>query len=284
MLSQISSLNYLRTFYLAAKNLSFKVAANTLNITPTAVSHQIKALEDQLQTTLFARHIRAVTLTQAGEQLFLSCAKAFAELDGTLNILGKDKNSVTISCCHSFAALWLAPKSTVLASQFVNKHIQICASDHVIDFDKDKHIDVALRYGMNNNSENEILLITEQMTVYQSTASFDAKAHKTLFVTQWANSQDLPNIPWQAQEHLRDFKTITFEQEYFVLQAIMSGQGVGLLSNVLAKTALEQGWIKPIETLPNFEGYSYWLRVNPAKTNHHLVNQFCSWFIASFKA
>lgn len=283
MLAQISSLNYLKTFYIAAQKLSFKDAANILSITPTAVSHQIKTLEEQLQTALFARHTRAVTLTQAGEQLFLSCEKAFYELDGTLSDLCKDKNSVAISCCHSFAALWLAPKSNQLATHFSEKKIQICASDSLIDFQQDKHIDIALRYGQDNNDTTEMLLSMEQIGVYQSNTLVNDITHKTLFVTHWNESQGLKNIPWQTQPHLHTYKTLTFEQEYFVLQAIMSGQGVGLLSNILAKTAVEQGWIKPVSSEPSFQGYGYWLRINPARSCHHLVQQVRDWLVASFQ-
>ena len=76
-----SSVRGLRTFCVAARCLSFKAAAEHLCVTPSAVSHQIKGLEQQLQTRLFERRTREIALTEHGSQLFAQVEPLLAELD-----------------------------------------------------------------------------------------------------------------------------------------------------------------------------------------------------------
>ncbi|MCE2593368.1 LysR family transcriptional regulator [Motilimonas cestriensis] len=285
MLTQISSLNYLKTFVIAAQHLSFKAAANTLNISPTAVSHQIKGLESQLRVALFVRHTRAVSLTDAGNKLLIACLGAFSQLDATLNELQHDKRDLNISCCNSFAALWLTPRSAQISAAFPRNPLKICASDSLIDFSRDQHIDIALRYGPDQHNPSEQLLAIEQIGLYQSAQLIDNNPNhlpSALFVTQWANESVLKNITWQSHVDEPGYRVTAVEQEYFVLQAIMSGQGVGLLSDILAKTAVEQGWIVPVAGFTAFTGYRYWLRVNPARKEIGAVKQFSDWIKNEF--
>jgi LysR family transcriptional regulator, glycine cleavage system transcriptional activator len=76
-----SSLRGLRTFCVAARCLSFKAAAEHLCVTPSAVSHQIKGLEQRLQTLLFERRAREIALTDHGRQLFAQVEPLLLELD-----------------------------------------------------------------------------------------------------------------------------------------------------------------------------------------------------------
>lgn len=280
MLDQISSLNYLKTFTIAADFLSFKDAAKALNITPTAVSHQIKALESQLRVQLFERHTRAISLTPAGIKLAETCDNAFKALDHTLNELHQNKNDISISCCNSFAALWLTPKSAQINSLFPNSTLKICASDSLINLNREKHIDLALRYGLDENAPDETYLCTEEMAIYHSQQYQPPNNEKpALFVTHWPENGLLKNIDWQSAIDPEQFTIKTFEQEYFVLQAIMTGQGYGLLSNVLSATALSHGWIIQDKSQPVFAGYSYWLRKNPERKDISAVEYFSDWLI-----
>ena len=80
MYANLPSLNSLKTFDAAARLNSFKKAAEELHVTPTAISHQIKALEQALETLLFERKVRAVSLTKEGELLFRTTSNIFQQL------------------------------------------------------------------------------------------------------------------------------------------------------------------------------------------------------------
>ncbi|NTS78193.1 LysR family transcriptional regulator [Catenovulum sp. SM1970] len=283
MRGQISSLNYLRTFAVCAEFLSFKLAAKQLNISPTAVSHQIKALESQLRVALFERHTRAISLTLEGEKLAQVCRTSFNAISHVLDDIQQQKNELTVSCCHSFAALWLTPKTADISQCLADSQLKIAASDSLVDLNRDKHIDLAIRYGEPANNSDEVFLYQEQMSVYTSEHYQVEKGKKpVLFVTQWQQNGLLKNLNWQAHIDETQFEIRTFEQEYFVLQAVMTGQGLGLLSDVLATTSLNQDWISPSDKVKAFAGYHYYLRVNPQRKHVAKVQHLVAWFKQCF--
>lgn len=287
MLEQISSLNYLRTFAISAHFLSFKAAAKVLNISPTAVSHQIKALETQLRLSLFERHTRAISLTPAGEKLATACNTHLRQLDYLVTELQQPKTDISISCCNSFAALWLTPKSTEINDTFPNNVLKICASDSLIDLKREQHIDLALRYGGDEQISDEVLLGTEKICLfkhpeYKLDETTDPTEKPVLFVTEWPENELLKNIDWHNWIDTSKYHVKTCQQEFFVLQAVMTGQGYGLLSNVLSTSAVEQGWIVQDKTFSPFSGYSYWLRMNPARKDLGIIQRFAHWMEQEF--
>ncbi|MBB1486260.1 LysR family transcriptional regulator [Oceanospirillum sediminis] len=283
MLEQISSLNHLRTFTLAARYLSFKDAATALNISPAAVSHQIKALESQLRLSLFERHTRAISLTAAGAKLAEACETHFSQLDYVLSELRQPRTDINISCCNSFAALWLTPRSGQINDAFPANGLKTCASDSLVDLTRDKHIDLALRYGRDEKMDDETLLCTEKIALYRTPGFMpDTNKKPVLFVTEWPENELLGNIDWRSEIDISHYTVRTFQQEYFVLQAIMTGQGYGLLSNVLSASAVEQGWIVRDHSFTPFNGYSYWMRLNPERKDIGLIQRFSHWLTQEF--
>jgi LysR family glycine cleavage system transcriptional activator len=142
----------LKAFEAASRLGSFKAAAQELNLTPTAISHQIRRLETHLGASLFERLHRALRLTPIGKILARDVQKLFAGLDKSLERLkregrAKETNTLTVSVVPSLASKWLAPR----LHGFQNRHPEIglrIGSDEVlIDFKRDHAVDIALRYG-----------------------------------------------------------------------------------------------------------------------------------------
>lgn len=109
---RLPPLSALRAFEAAARHGSFKLAANELAVTATAVSHQIRFLEEYTGLTLFERQVRKVVLTAAGSQLYPVLRDGFNAFEETLSRLGAagDRQQVTISATNAFTAKWLAPR------------------------------------------------------------------------------------------------------------------------------------------------------------------------------
>ncbi len=104
-------LGWLRTFEAAARHLSFTGAARDLNMTQSAVSQQIKALEGHLGQPLFLRRHRALELTEAGITYLPVVRDAFRTLvRGTQAVTGAQQNAVQVQCNITFAVNWLAPR------------------------------------------------------------------------------------------------------------------------------------------------------------------------------
>src|SRR5690606_15370787 len=100
------------------KHKSFKQAADQLNVTPTAISHQIRRLEETLGSSLFKRKIRAVELTDAGKKLASVTTSSLNELDDVLDEIRLNQQKLTISTTSSFASLCLIP----IVNLFIDNH------------------------------------------------------------------------------------------------------------------------------------------------------------------
>jgi LysR family glycine cleavage system transcriptional activator len=105
-------LNVLRTFDVAGRALSFSLAARELNISQAAVSQQMRHLEDYLDTELFVRHHRRISLTGTGQAYLDVVSEALDRLDSVTDQLFPDRPQqiVTLRCSSSVATLWLAPQ------------------------------------------------------------------------------------------------------------------------------------------------------------------------------
>jgi LysR family transcriptional regulator, glycine cleavage system transcriptional activator len=148
MAARLPSLNGLRAFEAAARHMSFTLAAAELNVTQTAISHQIRRLEEELGIRLFIRQNRTLLLTPEAKEYLPGIRAAFNDLRlATDRLLRKDDGNVlTVSTLASLAAKWLLPR----ISDFQEKHsgidVRITTSAALVDFRRDG-VDAAIRYG-----------------------------------------------------------------------------------------------------------------------------------------
>jgi LysR family transcriptional regulator, glycine cleavage system transcriptional activator len=148
MTSRLPSLNGLRAFEAAARHLSFTNAAAELNVTQTAISHQIRRLEEELGIRLFVRQNRALALTPEARDYLPGVRAAFNDLRlATDRLLRKDDDKVlTVSTLASLAAKWLLPRLTDFQEQHPGIDVRITTSTSLVDFQRD-NVDAAIRYG-----------------------------------------------------------------------------------------------------------------------------------------
>ncbi len=142
-------LTALRAFEAAGRHLSFSAAARELNVTPAALSFQIKSLEENLGVPLFRRLNRAVELTEAGRTLLPSATLGFQTLDAgwrTARRFG-DRRGLTVTAGPAFTAKWLAPRLFDFAGRHPDIELRFIASLRILDFDRDE-VDAAVRFGM----------------------------------------------------------------------------------------------------------------------------------------
>src|SRR5947208_505636 len=111
-LRRLPSLDFLRGFEAAGRRLSFTLAAEELFLTQSALSRQVKALEDALGLPLFARGHRALALTSAGEAFHRQVTEHLRALAQAADALGSAQREpgLTVSTTVSFASLWLIPR------------------------------------------------------------------------------------------------------------------------------------------------------------------------------
>jgi LysR family glycine cleavage system transcriptional activator len=148
MTGRLPSLNGLRAFEAAARHLSFTVAASELNVTQTAISHQIRRLEEELGIRLFVRQNRALTLTPEARDYLPGIRAAFNDLRlATDRLLRKENDRVlTVSTLASLAAKWLLPRLSAFQEAHPGVDVRITTSTSLVDFQRDD-VDAAIRYG-----------------------------------------------------------------------------------------------------------------------------------------
>src|SRR5689334_10824576 len=137
----------LRAFEAVARLLNFRAAAQELFLTQSAVSRQIRALEEELGAPLFSRGTRHVELTAAGVTLQRGVLPLLDRLDATVRQirLARGRKQVNISTFASFASMWLLPRLEAFQRAQPDIDIRISATDHMADLD-DPDLDLILRY------------------------------------------------------------------------------------------------------------------------------------------
>ncbi len=290
MYSKLPSLNVLRTFDAAARLKSFKKAADELHVTPTAVSHQIKTLEEGLGTRLFERQIRAVKLTRDGELLSDTTFNVFRQINETVNDIVGSKEMLTISTTSSFASMWLVPNLEKFYEANPGIDVSIQTGEQKIDVMRDRRIDLAISYGQYDPAQpHASKLVTEKFGMYATPAYLDKFTNLNdaqLLETEWVN-KSLPPIAWEAlinqqgrEESQTNYTVRRFDQEHHVIQAALAGQGIALVSSILVRNAVKEQWLVPFSnnTLQGeFIGLTYYLVVPPHNQRNKNVVAFTEW-------
>ncbi|MDN7589545.1 LysR substrate-binding domain-containing protein [Burkholderia seminalis] len=143
-----SILGALHCFETAGRLLSFTKTAQAFNLTQSAVSQQIRNLEDRLGYPLFVRQARGLRLTEKGAVLLGTMSGAFGDIQRTLQALGMSDAPLQVSCLPSLALQWLMPRLTAFHRQQPNVSVRVQAEFQVLDREamETGDIDVAVRY------------------------------------------------------------------------------------------------------------------------------------------
>lgn len=274
---RLPPLGTLRAFEAAARLRSFKRAAEELSVTPTAISHQIRALEAQLGLRLFERETRRVRPTAEAERLypvlrdgFDAFAQAIAELTARPR-----RQALTISATLSFTAKWLVPRVASFHAAYPDLDLRLHASDDPVDLHGGV-ADAAIRYGRGPYPGliAEPLIDNRFAPVCSPRLDLrgpdDLRRH-TLLHSEWRHpTQDSPTWRgWCAQAGLDGLDVdagLRFTDESHAIQSAIAGHGVALLSLTLVADDLAAGTlVQPFG--PALQGHPHWFvhaDVNPS--------------------
>ncbi|SIS55779.1 LysR family transcriptional regulator, glycine cleavage system transcriptional activator [Neptunomonas antarctica] len=286
MFNRLPSLTSIKVFETAARLKSFKDAADELSVSPTAVSHQIKSLEDALKIKLFLRHTRSVSLTHEGELLATTANRVLRELMHTINEITTSPDTLHIGTTNSFAAMWLVPNLEDFQNNNSDIDVQINADDNLYDVDNDRRIDMVIRYGKFKDQPGAELLIHESPgcfatpTYWQQLASTDCW---TFLCTKWKNQ----SLPEQNVEQLlnklipgnKQFIIRSFNDENQVIQAALTGQGIAIIDEILVQNSLSNGWLlRGFEEVSSaLAGLDYYCIIPERNRHNKATLYFVSW-------
>ena len=173
----LPSLTGLAVFEASARHGSFKLAAAELNVTPGAVSRQIKSVEDELGVVLFRRVPGGVELTSGGEDLYAVLASGFSRVSEVVqNIKRGDRSrNVTVACSDAFASMWLMPRMGDFWRRFPSIAVDHLISDNARDYRR-AEVDLRVRYGFGSWIDETSQLLFDE-TIYPVCGPDFAAAH-----------------------------------------------------------------------------------------------------------
>lgn len=263
----LPSLNALRAFVVAGRLGSFKAAADELFVTASALSHQIRNLEESLDTQLFLRSKSGLTLTEAGERIHGELAEAFDAIATTLAKLEKqsDEEVLNISMLSTFAMRWFIPRLADFQKRHPKIEVRISTSVALVDFDRED-MDCAIRSGSGRwQGLHADYLFAERFTpVCVPELAKKLKKPADLTNQTLLHAQLRPD-DWHVwlgavgEGDLAPAHENTFQTRNFAIQAAVDGLGIAIVDPSLVSKELESGkLVMPFpQTMANESAYYF---------------------------
>lgn len=291
--------NWLRAFEAAARHLSFTAAAKELHVTQSAVSQQVRLLEQYLHEPLFHRHPRRLQLTHTGEIYLASVHEAFEELSrSTAELFGHRKaERVVLRVNAAFAIYWLTPRLT----RFQERHPDIDLRVNIslwLSEPEWEAVSLEIRYGRGNWSGLRKERLTQEFLAPVCAPSLlthgpglngiaDLQHHNLLHVIGnndgWAHWLDAPGQDLDAED-IDVERGVQFDTSALALEYAAAGGGVAIGASSLTRTMLASGQlVRPFEmTVPSNE--SFYLLSPEARTDSAQTEALRNWLVEESQA
>src|SRR5215475_549721 len=266
MAFRLPSLPALRVFEAAARHLSFTKAAQELNVTQAAVSHQVRALEEQLGLALFRRTTRRLALTREGQRLQPAASEAFEILRRALADIGRGEQVLSITTTPSFGARWLAPRLGRFAERHPEIELSIRHTQTVLDLSREG-LDLAIRWGKGRWPGVESEMIGPAMRIVVGAPDYIERLglKKPADIAKATLLHDETREDWTEWLLVAGLDTtlarkgITLDDDNALQQAALSAQGLALVPPSLAAVDMEAGRLASPFELALADGYGFYL-------------------------
>ncbi len=300
MTRHLPPLNALRAFEAAARHLSFAKAAEELAVTPAAVSHQIRQLEEWIGLGLFVRLTRKVALTEAGRSSLPHLTQAFDQMEEAMTRLrGRDRDRVlTLSVIPSFAGRWLVPNIEAFNKMYPDIDVRISANPAMVDF-RSGDVDIGIRFGAGNYPGLKVdTLFIEQYAPLCSpdllkgphplNSPADLVHHTLLHHDSEYVDEPAPDwrmwLKFEGIDEIDTDRGPRFSFADHAIQAAIGGQGVLLGRLTLAQADIDAGrLVRPFgSAIPSKLGY---FLVRPKDRKDRMrVTAFREWILLEMKS
>jgi len=290
-------LSELRAFDAAARHMSFKKAADELAVTPTAISHQMRLLEEYCGQPLFRRRPRPIALTDAGNRLFSVVRDGLDSFSAAFVTLRErtDNHPLKVSATNAFACRWLVPRLPDWSRTYPSCALEVIGTDDVLDLWTGE-ADVSIRYAFKPPSGlvvHELFRDRFYPICCPDLLSGGAPIRRPSDLLRfrfihclWPSSN--PEAPtWRrwslmARQSDPDFPEIgetgamNFREELHAITAVIAGQGISILSDVVVARELESGLLVKALNLA-IPGLGFYLVHIPGHPRQAAIEALLSW-------
>ena len=292
---RLPPLNSLRAFEAVGRRLSFTKAAAELNVTPAAMSQQVKALEAHLGVPLIRRSTRSLLLTDAGQRLLQRTTEGLdLLLDGVMAAASRSDGAIlTVSVCPSFGAKWLVPRVAEFTRAHPHIDVRVDVTDDLVDLRRER-VDIAVRYGRGGyaGTRSQALMDEYMFPVcapdllrgHHAIREADDLRHHTLLHIDWKFESDAAPV-WSMWLKAAGVSGVDaergprFNTEAMGLQEAIAGRGVMLASSVAAADDLAAGrLVRPFTPATRqATTFSYYLVHAEDRTDDPDIRAFADW-------
>jgi LysR family transcriptional regulator, glycine cleavage system transcriptional activator len=289
MARRLPPLNGLKAFEAAARSGSFTRAAEELNVTQGAVSHQVKALEDTLGLKLFQRERQRVVLTEAGRDYLSVVRDALDQIAvGTERLLRRQEGgALTVSTSPDFAAKWLVNRLSRFSEKHPGVDLRISATTHYIDFARDD-VDIAIRHGDGEWPGLDAQRLYSERLFPVCSPKLIAGRNRIV------KAADLLKFPLLRLEDAKNWTRLfemagvkaavgpgpVLNRASMLIDAAIDGQGIALARTALAAWDLIAGrLVRPINASLKV-AKTYWIACPRAASNVPKIATFRNWVLA----
>jgi LysR family transcriptional regulator, glycine cleavage system transcriptional activator len=290
------TLKSIQAFEAAARLSSFALAADELFVTPSAISHQIKLLEDQLSVRLFHRMHRTVILTDSGRQYAEEIGAAFARIEKATRDIGRIEKSdiLTVHATPSFATQWLMPRLARFSAMHPDIDVRLNASSEAVDLIA-QSVDIDIRYGARRLQPAGILVLDlppETIVPLCSPRLADGEhpirsvadlRHHTLIHSEGCL------VGWR--DWMRLYRKVVlditrgprFDRSFMAISAAADGMGVCLESLLLVQRELETGTLVAPLGFDGLQVNGYTINLLKSRTDLPKLRSFQDWLFAELE-
>lgn len=290
---RLPPLNALRAFESAARQLSFVRAAEELNVTPAAVSQQVRGLEDLLSVALFRRLPRGLALTDAGRAYLPELSKGFDHLAKATDALTQPelRGPFTVSVSPSFATIWLAPRLPRFRIRHPDVDLRLRSENRPVDFAREE-VDLGIRYGVPRSDGLAIWKLMEERVYLACAPSlidavggladpqdlarvallhdfYARREEQRLFWTSWLREFGLPE-DWSDRGY-------AFSDTAAMLQATLAGLGVAIGRSALFDDHVQAGRLARLFGVSHPADFSYYAVAPRHEADRPKTAAFVAW-------
>jgi len=287
MTKRLPPLLALEAFDAAARSLSFKAAAAELNLTPSAISHRVKQLEQYLGLSLFRRLNREIRLTEAGEDYYSTVRRAFDQVAQVSLRVGRAQQSeeLRLSSVPHFAASWIIPNLEELLNRRPGLRVYVESSIRNADFARDA-VDAAVRYGAGNWPGLNVTKLTDLSVAPVCTPTLLKRLrtpadlrdvtliHFSQFPQSWSEWLQAAGLPHFEPKH-----EVYFDSVSQAIDAAENGLGIALGVAPLIGPRLATGrLVMPFGPLMPLQ-HAYWLACRKGDAGKPAIKALRDWLL-----
>ncbi len=290
-MSRNPNLNGFLYFETVARRGTISRAAEEMSVSPSAVSQQIKLLEQQLGVKLFRRQGRLLSLTLEGEQLFQTSTAALRMLRDAQRHFGKTRETYELNMrvTPSFGARWLGPRLSDFVNRYPDWDLRVDAAPDPTDFDREM-MELEIRYGVGNYPGYHVEPIFDDRVLPLCSPEFLAGLEPKESLGAFLDQARLIRTPralyqWEHWLHFNGIDlssmhmSILMDRSSMALELAKDGVGIVLDSMALAVPEIAEGKLVPaLPQIPVVKFPSYWAICPARYLSRRAVQLFLDWF------